>query len=113
MRLGLKLYLCHCFPRDYPIGYSIASCTLSQALSTSSLKVKSIALKMGSNCSALVAPMMVEATKSNCFDHAVASVTGCMPACLAISTYLAVDANVLSLRKRVAMARCLALDEFM
>ena len=67
------------------------------------------AARDSSSWSALRAPMIVEATKSKSMLQAVASVTGDMPASLAISRYLAGAASVPSLTKRFAIACCLAL----
>ena len=96
----------------YPIGYRISLCTLSHAFKTSSLSVRFIAASDASSCSVVVAPMIVEATKLNCFDHAVAKVTGCIPASCAIFIYFWVDASVLSFKNLVAIALCLILGEF-
>src|SRR4030095_4469557 len=57
---------------------------------------------------ARVTPTMVDATKSCCLLHAVASVTTDMPASSAIALKRAVDASVFSLTNRFTIAACRA-----
>lgn len=52
-----------------PIGYKISWCTTSQLSSVSLDRVRSMARRLSSSCSKLLAPTIVEATKSNCLLH--------------------------------------------
>ena len=61
------------------------------------------AAKISAHCSTVVTPTIVEATKSCCFDHAVAKVTGDIPASLAISKIRAVDSSARGPAKRRAI----------
>ena len=86
---------------------------MSSIFEKSSLSMLNLnAFNDSSNCSEVLAPIIVDATKSKCFEYATAKVTGEIPYSRANSKYFAVAAFVLSFTNLVAWAWTLGLSCF-